>query len=186
MFKTIFSKLIVIFLLILGIAFTVTGVMMNVFLDTYITEEKASALGDASNYVNMIYTSLLQSTDLKNSDSVARAQKVFSDYLALQGSSLRSIIWMTDASGVVFQTNWAMPQSLSDKYKDKGGNIKLPLDAQFLKLAASETTVREVGNFNGLFKEPGLSRIPFFAGNGDIWLTVGKSFKYTDTNKRMS
>lgn len=184
MFKTIFSKLIVIFLLILGIAFAVTGVMMNVFLDTYITEEKATALGDASNYVNMIYTSLLQATDINNSVSVARAQKVLSDYLALQGSSLRSIIWMTDENGVVFQTNWAMPQSLAEKYKDKNNNIKLPLDAQFLKLATSETTVREVGNFNGLFKDPKLGRIPFFAENGDLWLTVGRSFKYTNTNNK--
>lgn len=184
MFKTIFSKLIVIFLLILCIAFAVTAVMMNVFLDNYITEEKATALGDASNYVNLIYRSLLQGVDTSNSNSVVTAQKILNDYLVMQGSSLRSIIWMTDSNGVVFQSNWVMPQTLADKYKDKNGGIKLPLDAQFLRLASNEMTVREVGNFNGLFKDPVLDRNPFFAENGDIWLTVGRSFKYTSSENK--
>ena len=48
MFKTIFSKLIAIFLLILTVAFTVTGVMLNIFLYDYVTEEKAKTLEEAS------------------------------------------------------------------------------------------------------------------------------------------
>ncbi|HEX2944643.1 MAG TPA: ATP-binding protein [Clostridia bacterium] len=184
MFKTIFSKLIVIFLLILVIAFTVTAVMMNVFLDNYITEEKATALEEASSYINLIFRNFLVNIDPNDSQSVANAQKVFRDYLALQGNSLRSIIWMTYSNGVVFQSNWSMPELLANKYKDKNGDIKLPLGTQFSRLAASETTVREVGNFNGLFKDPILTRDQKYAVNGDIWLTVGRSFKYTGTDNK--
>ena len=184
MFKTIFSKMIVIFLLILGIAFAVTGVMMNVFLDNYLTEEKATALEDASSYVNLIFKNFLVNMDTSNSSSVAKAQNAFNNYLIQQGNSLRSIIWMTDANGVVFQSNWSMPQSLANKYKGKNGNIKLPLDTQFSKLASSETTVREVGNFNGLFKDPIFTSDPAYAISGDIWLTVGRSFKYTGSDNK--
>lgn len=183
MFKTIFSKLIAIFLLILGIAFAVTGVMMNAFLNNYITEEKATALEDASSYVNMVFVSFLLNMDTSNSYSVARAKKNFNDYLVMQGNSLRSIIWITDKNGVVYQTNWAMPQALADKYT-KNGNVQLPMDTQFSKLATSETTVREVGNFNGLFNDPSLDKVQFFSQNGDIWLTVGRSFKYTDSENK--
>jgi dipeptidyl aminopeptidase/acylaminoacyl peptidase len=52
MFKSIFSKLIIIFILILGIAFSITGVMLDLFLDHYFTDERGDMLEDSANYVN--------------------------------------------------------------------------------------------------------------------------------------
>ena len=74
MFKTIFSKLIAIFLLILTVAFTVTGVMLNIFLYDYVTEEKAKTLEEASVWVNDVFNFYLNLIDLNDYASLAYAE----------------------------------------------------------------------------------------------------------------
>lgn len=172
MFKTIFSKLIVIFILILAIAFSVTGFMLNLFLDDYVTNEKASTLEFASSSVNLVFSNYLENIETANIANNARMEKYLRDYLILYGNYTNSFIWIVDENGHIFRSNWDIPQAITDKYADNTGNVKIPESKQFSKLTQEETTVREVGDFSGFFKDP------YFADTGDIWLSVGRSFKY--------
>ena len=71
MFKSIFRKLIAIFLLILTVAFAVTGVMLNIFLYDYVTEEKAITLEEAGTWVNNVFNYYMSIIDLDDYASLA-------------------------------------------------------------------------------------------------------------------
>ena len=172
MFKTIFSKLIVIFILILAIAFSITGFMLNLFLDDYVTNEKANTLETGSSWVNLVFSNYLENIDTVNIENNIRAEKYLSDSLVLLSNNTNAIIWIVNENGYLFRSNWSLPQALTDKYADNTGKIKIPEGKQFSKLVSEETTVRAVGDFNGFFKDPS------FVNYGDVWLTVGRSFKY--------
>lgn len=174
MFKTIFSKLIAMFLLILAIAFTITGVMMSLLLDDYVTEEKASTLETASGWVSLVFSNYLQNIDINDYLSIARAELLLKDTLLSYGSYTNSYIWIVTDQGYLFQSN--MPAAVTQKYTNEEGRVKIP-DSRILPgLLLEETTVREIGDFNGFFKDP------YFAETGDIWLTVGRSFQYEGAN----
>ena len=175
MFKTIFSKLIAIFLLILTVAFAIAGVMLNFFLDDYVTEEKASTLEIAATWVNRVFTNYLDLLDLNNYVNVAASELLLRDSLINYGNYFESYIWIVSQDGYLFRSNWDMPQSIADKYSDETGYVRIQ-DDSLPKLVQSETTIRSVGDFYGFFKEP------YFAEYGDIWLTVARSFKYKGTN----
>lgn len=175
MFKTIFSKLISIFILILLVAFSITGVMLNIFLDRFFTNEKAKALESVSDVVNLSFSNYIISYNNSTNDDKTRLNKSFKEFLAYYGGNTSSIIWIVDNSGRLIQTSMTLPQSITSKYSDSSGNVKIPENKLFDKLKTEETTITDVGDFNGFFKDPN------FVESGDIWLTVGKSFKYQNT-----
>jgi len=174
MFKTIFSKLIAMFLVILAIAFTITGVMMSLFLDDYVTEEKAGTLETTSGWVNLVFSNYLQNIDIDNYASRARAELLLKDSLVSLGSFTNSYIWIVTDQGYLFQSN--MPASVTQKYINEDGYVKIPDSKMLPELLLKETTLREIGDFNGFFKDP------FFDEMGDVWLTVGRSYKYESAN----
>lgn len=174
MFRTIFSKLIVIFLLILAVAFTITGFMLNMFMENYVTDEKAGTLETLSSWVNFDFGSYL----MLYNNNIEWAEKYLKDSLVQYGNYTGSYIWIVNDKGYLFMSNWGVPGSISDKYADETGNIKIPYNKQFEKLAREETTVREIGDFNGFFRDNNYKRF------GDVWLTVGRSFKYTGENDK--
>jgi len=175
MFKSIFSKLIAIFLLILTVAFAVTGVMMNYFLYDYVTEEKAVTLEEAGNWVNNVFEFYLNLIDLNDYASLAYAEILLRDTLVNYGKYTSSYIWIVNQDGYLYRSNWDMPASIAGKYTDDTGYVKINDPRNFSKLIETETTIREVGDFNGFFKDP------YFRDLGDVWLTVARSFKYEIT-----
>jgi signal transduction histidine kinase len=176
MFKTIFSKLIIIFILILAVAFSVTGIMLNMFLDDYVTEEKATTLETASTWVNNVFNYYLGLLDLNDYTSVAASEILLRDSLVSYGKYTGSYIWIVNQDGYIYRSNWEMPSAIMDKYIDDTGYVRIPDDKNFQRLIQSETTVREVGDFSGFFKDP------YFKEVGYVWLTVGRSFKYSLSN----
>ncbi len=174
MFKTIFSKLIAIFLLILAIAFLITGVMLSVFMDDYVTEEKANTLETTSGWVNLVFSNYLQNIDVDNYISRARAELLLKDSLVSLGSFTNSYIWIVTDQGYLFQSN--MPASITQKYNDESGYTKITDSKMLPRLLMEEITIREIGDFNGFFGDP------YFAEAGDVWLTIGRSFKYAGVN----
>ena len=175
MFKTIFSKLIAIFLLILTVAFAIAGVMLNFFLDDYVTEEKANTLEVAAAWVNRVFENYLDLLDVNDYVNVAASELLLRDSLVNYGNYFESYIWIVSQDGYLFRSNWDMPQLIADKYTDETGYIKVQ-DNNLSKLVQSETTIRTVGDFGGFFKEP------YFNEHGNIWLTVARSFKYKGSN----
>jgi len=174
MFKTIFSKLIAIFLLILAIAFSITGVMMSLLLDDYVTEEKANTLESASNWINLVFSNYLQNIDVDNYISFARAELLLKDTLLSYGSYTNSYIWIVTEQGYLFQSN--MPAALTEKYTNAEGHVIIPDSRILPRLLMEETTIRDIGDFGGFFKDP------YFNGIGDVWLTVARSFQYEGAN----
>ncbi len=173
MFKTIFSKLITIFVLILVIAFSISGVMLNLFLDEYFTDEKASTLETGSTWVNLVFSNYVENVQV----SREKADKYLDDWLDRYESFTGSMIWIVDSKGYLIRSSYTLPQAIVDKYTDDSGYIKVPESKQFSKLISEETTVREVGDFYGFFKDPVFAKL----GLGDLWLTVGTSYKYEDS-----
>ena len=175
MFKTIFSKLIAIFLLILVVTFTVTYIMLNLFLDDYVTREEAMDLENSSKWVNVFFRNYI---DMAQSSKTS-ADLILDGWLNQLGSETGSIIWIVDENGYMIRSNWDFPQSLKDKYKDKEtGYLKIPVGKEFEKLLTKETTATEVGDFDGFFKDPVFAE----PEQGDLWLTVGSSYKYSSVN----
>jgi signal transduction histidine kinase len=174
MFKTIFSKLITIFILILIIAFSITGIMLYVFLDEFTTREKTALLERGSNSVDIAFSYYIEiRRDYGNAaDSIS--ERLLKASLMDFGNSTQSIIWIVDDKDRLFRSNWDIPQTIIDKYTDKSGNLVIPENKQFAKLSIEEATASEIGDFSGFFKDP------VFKDWGDLWLTVGKSFTYHD------
>ena len=106
MFKTIFSKLIAIFLLILTVAFTVTGVMLNIFLYDYVTEEKAKTLEEASVWVNDVFNFYLNLIDLNDYASLAYAEILLRDTLINYGRYTSSYIWIVNRMDIYTVQTW--------------------------------------------------------------------------------
>lgn len=174
MFKSIFSKLVTVFLLILAIAFSVTGVMLYFFLDNFVTSEKTRALESGCDYSNAVF-----SRYLKNIDSPV-ADTILYDNLNSLSQYLGSLIWIVDDTGHIHFKSPELPTAIINKYTDSTGYMKLPDEGSFSKLISSEGSYSEVGNFHGFFRDP------YFANPklGDIWLTVAKSYKYKDVNNK--
>lgn len=176
MFKTIFGKMILIFIIIFVVAFSITGFMLSYFLDGYITDERAQLLESTSVKVNDVFNVFLGNVDPSNVLYNRIVEKYLTDMLTLFGNYTDSLIWIVDDSGHIFRTNVPLPQEITDKYSDITGYVKVPEDKQFSKLISEESTVSSVGDFNGFFKNSS------FKETGDLWLTVGRSFKYEHTS----
>lgn len=174
MFKSIFSKLMAIFIFIIVIAFSIEGFILSYFLNSYFTNERAQLLNTTSTEVNSVFSSYLENIDYSDSFNSTIMKKYLSNSLVLLGNYTKSIIWIVDESGHIFHSSVNLPQAVADKYTDSTNTIKIPESKQFSKLITEETYVSDVGDFNGFFKDKSFSEY------GDLWLTVGRSFKYQD------
>ncbi len=186
MFKTIFSRLVSIFIVVLFIAFSITGIMMYMFLDSFMTGEKTNLLKAGSDGVNETFNYYLEikagAKEVTDKDTInkinALAEKFLEQNLNQLGRNSNSIIWIVNEKGYLYKSNMDFPQSLKNKYTDSSGNLKIPTDKQFEKLVSEEATVSEVGDFSGFFKDAAFMEL------GDVWLTVGKSYTYSSKDSQ--
>ena len=171
MFKSIFSKLVTVFLLILAVAFSVTGVMLYFFLDSFVTSEQTKALEVGCDYSNAVF-----SRYLKNIDSPI-ASTLLDDNLYAWSQYMGSMIWIVGDNGHIFFSSPTLPDAIVNKYMDDTGYMKLPDEASFSKVISTQGYYSEVGNFYGFFRDPYFAKPNY----GDLWLTVAKSYKYKDS-----
>lgn len=173
MFKTIFSKLMAIFILILFIAFAAAGISLSLFLDNYVTNQKSELLSASCDEINSVFEEYLL-----NSDN-PYAEIYISNTLRLYGSYTNSIIWIVTQNGIIYKSNLNMDASAFDNYRNSNGRIQLPEIKQFSKVMVEPWYVKEVGSFYGFFSDP------YFEKHGNQWLTIQKSYSYTikNTNK---
>ncbi len=169
MFKSIFSKLVTVFLLILAIAFSVTGVMLIFFLDRFFTSETTGSLQNGCDYSYELFTSYL-----KNIDSPI-ASIYLRDTLSTLSRYLDSYIWIVDETGHIRYSSPAIPDAIENKYTDDTGLMKLPDEGEFSRLISSPKDMySEIGHFYGFFRDPFFIKQDY----GDMWLTVAKSYEY--------
>jgi methyl-accepting chemotaxis protein len=171
MFKTIFSKMIVIFISILLTAFLIIGIMLNLFLDYFVTDEKASSLEKSGEIVSHSFEIFIENYD----DLISRliTRNLFENSLKLYSNYTNSYIWIVTQDGYIWFSEPLIPEEIKNKLMDIQGNVKLPDERQYKKVMSGQySVVREIGDFYGFFN----NRI--FHEIGGKWLTVQKPFRY--------
>jgi|LSQX01.3.fsa_nt_gb signal transduction histidine kinase len=183
MFKTLFSKIIAIMLVILLVSTSITGAMLYFFLWNFLSRENENLLNksgenikrniqdylDKQNYLNQFYDpndpysrSLFWSlSDLLtgNLESTMEAYSI----------NTNSVIWFVKTDGEILL--WAdTTGAMSKKEMDRiaiGPNKYALTDARQYKdiMSGQKQFVKEIGNFYGLFDE-------------SYWLTIERTFIY--------
>ncbi|MCX7747525.1 MAG: cell wall metabolism sensor histidine kinase WalK [Clostridia bacterium] len=174
MFKTIFSKLIVIFILILVFSFSITGVALYLFITDFVSNEKKTQMiqgaEDICNYLEHNMQNQDEELFFKNLDLL----------LSYYNQNTKSYIWLVDENGYIMVSK---PGILSIRNEDvralllrklsyESGYFRLPDEKMYKSAMNSKVTKDKLGDFYGLFKD-----------TGESWLTIERSFKYRDNYK---
>lgn len=172
MFKNLYSKIAVFFIAILLIITAITGGMLYFFLGDFVTEEKEIALSNAGDNVNWL---LKNYTDFVNNPSTPDFLHVLFlnnlyENLELISKDIEASIWIVSKEGdiVVIANESYLDKSVMGKLMSDSGRLRLPDERQFSKKVMEDgQTIKEVGDFYGLFKETGIS-----------WLTIEIPHEY--------
>ncbi|HPD00190.1 MAG TPA: ATP-binding protein [Acetivibrio sp.] len=176
MLKTIFSRIVVIFIAILFVSTTITGAMLYFFLGNFASEEKVNLLnrtGESitdmlSDYVSFYYSyydssyfPFLHSAYWSNMESILNAHS----------KNASSLIWIVSTDGqirIMEGNQGIVNQIIEKKLRDEDGNLRLQNPSQYMDvMSGNKSMVKEMGDFYGLFKETHVS-----------WLTIEKPFIY--------
>ena len=166
MFKNIFSKLIVVFIAILILSFSITGVMLYYFLGDFVLKDKVKVLdqsADNISYCLNMYAGNPQPQYLNLLDNVMQRESI----------NTKSIIWIVSNTGelIKWQGQTKYNSMLQKKLIQGNGHLQLPDVRQYEKvmIEAKSANIQEMGDFYGLFKDTHTS-----------WLTIEKPFKFTN------
>ncbi len=181
MFKSIFSKLITVFIAVLLFSFLLAGITLYYFLDGFVTNEKVEALEESGEAISRIYQFYVDSYINNFESTIARMliQSQFMSFLEMYSKNTNSLIWLVDSNGRIMFSVPDLPSQVKTELRDPSGNLQLPDQRQYERVMSGPTTVKELGNFYGFFKNEA------FARYGDSWLTVQKSFKYNMLGQNM-
>lgn len=166
MLKTIFGKLIVIFISILVIGFSLTGVMLYYFLGDFVSTEKVKLLERSGEEINSFLDEYIEY--MHNPLVLSTFRYLLKSYRV----NTNSFIWIVDKDGYIVATEYADPElgipgEILRKLKNESGRLRLPDERQYRKVMLGEDPVVERGYFYGLFEN---TRVP--------WLTIEKPFRY--------
>lgn len=166
--RTIFKKLVLIFVSLQILSFLVTAGFLYYFLNSYGTEQQAQTLEQSAKNIKNLFIIYW-----KNADNPLVAE-YFKNSLSLYSLSNNSIIWIVDQTGHIYipVSDIERMGSVLAKYTDSTGYPKLPDTRQYEKvMQGGNTTVREIGNFFGFFNDPAFEEL------GNSWLTVEMPFQ---------
>jgi signal transduction histidine kinase len=166
MFRSIFKKLVAIYIAIVIAGFTITGAMLYFFLGNFVSNEKKIVLSEASEIVSEYLKSYVE-----NSENLF-ARLYFDYILDYFNGYTEAYIFITDDSGQILlsrpETTKIKDYEISKNLIYENGYYRLPSLEQHLKVLNSENTYTEIGNFYGVFK-----------GYEYSWLTMGKPFSHS-------
>lgn len=165
MFKTIFSKLIALFIALLIISFSITGAMLFYFLDNFVAEEKEKVLiqigEDINNFMN------------ESVEYLSNPERTLRYLLKVYMDNTNAQIWIVNTDGYIEITQkelpeLAIPADVLSRLKVEGpGHVRLPDERQYKKVMQSTEIYKEQGDFYGLFKN-----------TGKPWLIIAKPLVY--------
>ncbi|HEY5583927.1 MAG TPA: ATP-binding protein [Ruminiclostridium sp.] len=163
--KTIFKKLVVIFIGLLVLSFIVTGGFLYYFLNDFVTKEKVATLEQTAENIKSVF-----SMYLKNTDNTT-AKEYFQRYLNICSLSSNSLVWIVDDSGHVVISEPNLNDNVLSKYIDETGYPILPDPKQYLDVMNNgDVTIVQTGDFFGFFKDD-------YKDKGSSWLTVQMPFQ---------
>lgn len=160
MFKTIFMKLIIVFIAILLISFTIAGVVLFSFLDNYVSNEQLKTFEKGGAQIINILTLYQNNLDNPRSASMLKQQI---EYYSL---STNPYIWIINTEGeILFEPD--IPDIIANKMAVSGNRYKLPDKRQYDEVIKEKKIIQEKGDLYGLFKDTGYS-----------WLVIETPFIY--------
>ncbi|MDQ2085021.1 ATP-binding protein [Herbivorax sp. ANBcel31] len=168
MLKTLFSKIVVIFVAILLVSTSITGVMLYVFLGNFVSQEKEYELNESAKIINSYLTYINENADSQNAAIHRLHMYYFEEILSTFSYNTDSVIWIVSPDGKIVESEGEtrLGDEIINKLLD-GGALKLPDERQYNRvMQGNEDYIRERGDFFGLFKETGVS-----------WLTIARPLK---------
>lgn len=171
MFKSIFSKLVTIFIAVLIFSFSITSLMLYFFLGNLVIHEKEEMLKRSGREINRYFSRYAENSN--NPLIYAFFQQVLEEY----SSGANAIIWIVRTDGSI----WASKPDLSSnnpymRLVRKSLNTedpdipRLADERQYKDVMAGKDPLVKIGDFYGLFKE-----------TKESWLTVEYPLTYNDS-----
>ncbi|MDP4181265.1 MAG: ATP-binding protein [Bacillota bacterium] len=159
MFKSIFSKLIVLFISIIIISFSITGIMLYYMLDRFVYSEKESILKRGGEIIsNSLYTYIENS----NTNMQLFARQNLESNMEYIMEQTHSYVWIINPQGYIGfakpeTDNQYIPKQLRNKLISDSGIPRLPDEKQYRKVMLSGNDVVEKGDLYGLFQDSRLT-----------------------------
>ncbi len=153
MFKSVFTKYISVFALILLMSFLVLTSILTSLVNTYNTDVKMNAMADASYSVSVYLLYDYERSDVMN----------FEDYLYTQGSHVmpvmdllstnvdNMILWFADSQGQIVFTGGSVPED-GEAPAVKAENGRYILPRSVCEELAEAGTISEQGTLDGFFR----------------------------------
>ncbi|HHV97488.1 MAG TPA: cell wall metabolism sensor histidine kinase WalK [Clostridiaceae bacterium] len=167
MFKSLFSKLVAMFIATIIFSFSIAGITLYYTLGVYVSEEKVRNLDLSGEEISKYLGIYLD--NLGNPIAQVMLEYVMDSYRQNTGA----YIWITNQKGIIVFSSpnvRLIDKRVVNNLKFEQGYYGLPDERQYKNVFLGIDPVIEKGDFYGLFKETGWS-----------WLVVQKPFKYKDT-----
>lgn len=161
MFRTIFHKMITIFIVVLLLSFAISAVFFNISISRYVIDQRTEVLDI---YGERILSALEILLDSRMDPTTSF---IFKNLLEAVATNTSSIIWIADDRGYLLAYS-SIPEFFQDKLQATNGIYQLTNPKQY---AFQETPKprNEIGTFYGLFDDTGMQ-----------WLTVKIPFSYSN------
>lgn len=170
MFKSLFSKLVAMFIVTIIFSFLVAGVTLFYTLGIYVSEEKVKSLDMSGEEISKYLEIYLQ--NIGNPIAQGMLEYVMDSYRLNTGA----YIWITNQKGIIVFSSpniKLIDTSITNNLKLEQGFYRFSDERQYKSVFLGTDPVIEKGDFYGLFKETGWS-----------WLIVQKPYKYVDMDGR--
>lgn len=176
--KTIFQKLVAVFIGLLVLSYVVTGGFLYYFLNGFVTKQETETLLESARNIKVFFDNYYM-PNRNNQLYKELVQGIFRQTLEMYSVSSNSMIWIVDNTGHVLITVTSDDQinDVLKKYVDDTGYPKLPDKRQYLKVMNNgEKYNTERGNFFGYFSDDAFSKY------GSSWLTIQLPFEVIPIN----
>jgi signal transduction histidine kinase len=159
MFRTIFHKMILIFIVALFLCFNLTAILFNASLNRYVINQRSEVLNI---YGERICSALGILVDNRMD---AASSIIFQNMLEVVANNTSSLIWIVDDMGNILAYS-RIPAQFTKKLQINHGIYQLTNPKQYA-MSGLDGSINETGNFYGLFEETGMQ-----------WLTVKIPFSF--------
>jgi signal transduction histidine kinase len=161
MIRTIFHKMMIIFIAVLLVCFILTAILFNVALNRYVIGQRTEVLDVYGTRIVSVLEVLLENRFDPTSSII------FNSMLETVAINTSSLIWIVDDQGYILLYS-AIPHQFTNKLRSNDGIYQLTDPKQFAVKNSSDP-VHETGSFYGLFNDTGMQ-----------WLTVKIPFYFSD------
>jgi HAMP domain-containing protein len=164
MSRSIFRRLIVIFISVLILAFILAGIMLYYFLGNYVSRDKIDTLTQSGEAIQSYLSFYVEN------EGSPLSSLIFSRILKLHSSDTGSLIFVTNKEGYVIYSGpelRSLNENIIKNFHSESGGFRLPDIKQHEKALSEQTATVAIGDLGGLFRDTGYS-----------WLTVRQPFLF--------